>query len=160
MNVPKFIKWLALNGAEILPLSNEYEAVRFKGKEVGVLYKSGKTSNKYTRYAVSCFKQRIKWDGRPIKTGRRPTYKKEKIALIKRDGTRCFFCGKELEDDITLEHLIALNNGGLNNLSNMVLMHEKCNNDLGHKPLIEKINLVINQRIKANENSNNNGGRN
>lgn len=30
-----------------------------------------------------------KWDGKPIKTGRKNTYKKEKIALRERDGCNC-----------------------------------------------------------------------
>ena len=52
LNIEKFSKWLTDRGAEILPLTNEYELLRFKGREVGVLYKSGKTSNSYTNHAI------------------------------------------------------------------------------------------------------------
>lgn len=33
-------------------------------------------------------------------------------------------------DDITVEHLIALSCGGKNDLSNMVLAHQKCNQEV------------------------------
>lgn len=140
----KFKSWLQQHGAEILPPTNEYEDTRFKGKEVGVRYKSGKFSNKYAEEAYNCYKQGKKWDGRPFKTGRKKSYIKEKIAIQKRDGCNCFYCGEEMtEDDLTLEHLIPLTAGGLNELSNMVLAHEECNKLMGNKPLVEKVKYAI-----------------
>jgi len=146
MNIDKFTKWLTQMGVEILPVTNQYEALRFKGREVGVLYKSGKVANSYTTEAIKCFKKKQKWNGKPINVGRKNTYRKEKSKLIERDGTDCFLCGKPLEDDITLEHLIALSSGGKNNLSNMVLMHEKCNQEVSNAPINEKVNLAITYR--------------
>ncbi len=148
VNKEKFIKWLLSNGAEILPVSNEYEEVRFKGTEVGVLYKSGKTSNYYTKNTIQCYQKARRWSGKPISTGRKPTYKREKLMLLKRDGNRCFYCHKRLGNDITLEHLIGLTSGGLNILSNMVLAHKKCNYDVGNKPLNEKVEIAIFNRTK------------
>jgi hypothetical protein len=147
-DVEKFKKWLLTNGAEILPPTNQWEVVRFKGSEVGVVYTSGKTSNMYTAEAVSAYVRNKKWDGRPINIGRKNDYKKEKVALLKRDGCKCFLCQEELGDDITVEHLIPLVSGGKNLLSNMVLAHEKCNHELGVKPLNEKVNMVIEYRLK------------
>ena len=144
----KFKLWLQQNGAEILPCTNEFELIRFKGSEVGVKYKSGKYSNQYAQNSFVCFASGKKWDGRPINVGRKTTYKKEKELLIKRDGCQCFYCGNPLLDDITLEHLISLTSGGLNNLSNMVLAHESCNNFMGHKPLVEKVNYALRIRME------------
>jgi len=146
MNLTKFEKWLVSMGAEILPKTNEFEAIRFKGSKVGVLYKSGKVSNPYTEDAISCFKKNKKWNGKPVNVGRQNNYKKEKEKLIERDGTNCFLCGKPLLDDITLEHLIALSSGGKNNLSNMVLMHQSCNSEVSNIPINQKINIAIKYR--------------
>lgn len=146
MNYNKFKKWLQERGCEILPPTNEYEAVRFKGKEVGVLYTPGKVSNQFTRGALRAFRTNSKWNGSPINTGRKSSYRKEKARLIERDGTTCFLCGQEMGDDITLEHLIPLTAGGPNSLSNMVLCHEECNHELGTKPLAEKVRLAVSYR--------------
>ena len=147
-NVDKFESWIKQQGGEILPVTNEYELIRFKGSEVGVIYKSGKTSNTYTINTISSFLRGKKWMGKPIKTGRKTTYKKEKIQLLKRDGDRCFYCNKRLLDDITVEHLIPLSSGGKNSLSNMVLAHEKCNNKVSNKTIVEKVKLAIFHRTK------------
>jgi hypothetical protein len=147
-NINGFKQWLQDRGCDILPPTNEYEAIRFKGKSVGIIYKTGKTSNQYTQNAIYCFKNNKKWDGQPIKTGRKSTYKKEKEKLILRDGTSCFYCGKEMNDDITLEHLIALSSGGKNELSNMVLCHESCNQAVKNKPIGYKVNIAIKNRVE------------
>ena len=147
-DLEKFKKWLQQNGAEILPATNQYEIIRFKGKETGVIYSSGKTSNSYANQAVICFLNGKKWDGFPISTGRKTTYNKFKIPLIKRDGTACFYCGELLENDITVEHLIPLTSGGKNILSNMVLAHRECNNKQGHRSLVEKVCSAIKYRVE------------
>ncbi len=147
-DIGKFKDWLKQHGAEILPTSNEYESLRFKGSEVGVFYKSGKYSGEYALHAYNSFRRGKSWDGRPIKTGRKKIYVKEKKQLIKRDGTACFYCGNLLEDDITLEHLIPLTSGGKNILSNMVLAHEECNQKMGHKGINEKVNYAIKIRVE------------
>lgn len=144
----KFEKWLIGHGCEILPATNQYEAIRFKGRETGVLYTSGKTSNQFTRDAIKAFKSGSKWNGKPINVGRKSSYKKEKAKLLLRDGSNCFLCGEDLKDDITLEHLIPLSSGGLNQLSNMVLCHEKCNNQVGNMPISKKVQIAIDKRIK------------
>ena len=130
IDLDKFKKWLVLNGAEILPLTNEYEILRFQAKEIGVLYKSGKTNSEYTKNAIWCWRHNEQWDGKPIKTGRYQSYKKEKKLLLQRDGDNCFYCGEPMYDDISLEHLIPLSAGGKNTLGNMVLAHKQCNNDV------------------------------
>ena len=147
LNIDNFRDWLILQGAEILPKTNEYESLRFKGKEVGVVYTSGKTSNKYTLTAVTCFLKKKVWNGKPVNVGRKPGYRKEKIKLLERDGSNCFYCGKPLNEDITLEHLLALVSGGKNILSNMVLCHEKCNQEAGILTIVEKVKMAIKLRL-------------
>lgn len=143
-----FKEWLQQNGAEVLPCTNEYEEIRFKGSEVGVKYKSGKYSNAYAQKAYNCYLSGSKWDGRPIKTGRKNTYVKEKKQILKRDGSACFYCGALMGNDITLEHLIPLTAGGQNNLSNMVLAHEDCNKKMGYKPIVDKVNYALKTRVE------------
>lgn len=146
MDIAKFKEWLSQRGCEILPTTNQYETLRIKGKEIGILYNTGKTNGSFMNIAIQAFKAGKKWDGSPIKTGRHAGYRKEKAQLIERDGTRCFYCGQEMEEDITIEHLIALSCGGKNSLSNMVLAHQKCNQDAHNLPVSEKVKIAINNR--------------
>lgn len=146
--IEKFKKWLIQNGAEILPSTNPYEALRFKGSETGVLYTSGKVANPYTSKAISCFKHKSKWDGRPLNVGRKNTYKSEKAKLLKRDGDSCFYCGKKLNDDVTLEHIVSLTSGGKNTLGNMVLAHEECNHTAGNMTVKRKMDLAFRLRYE------------
>ena len=145
-NLHKFSDWLISQGCEILPPTNEYEDLRFKGRHVGVLYNTGRVANQYTKYAIECWKKRSKWDGGPIKYGRERSYVKQKIMLLERDGNGCFYCGVEMGDDITLEHLLALNNGGKNTLGNMVLCHSKCNREAGTLSVADKVKIAIQKR--------------
>lgn len=142
-----FKEWLLENGAEIIPTTNQYEAVRYKGMNVGVLYTSGNVSGIAAQKTMQEFARRKQWSDRPNRFKRKDNRKK-KLALIKRDGTKCFYCGKEMYDDVTLEHLIPLTSGGSNKLSNAVLAHSNCNNDVGHKSLNEKIEIAIRNRMK------------
>lgn len=141
----RFKSWLIQQGGEVLPITNEYESIRFKGRQSGVLYNSGKVSNEYAREAISSFLRGKKWKGAPIKM-KRKSYRRQKGFLIDRDGDKCFFCGKLLSDDITVEHLISLSSGGKNELSNMVLAHEACNQKAGNKPIFEKVKIAIKLR--------------
>lgn len=137
--------WLVSNGAEILPPTNGFELIRFKGKEVGVIYKSGKYNSDYAKEAVRCFMSKKKWDGKPDKVGRKSNHKYRKF-LLDRDGSDCFLCGKDLGEDITVDHLIAISMNGKNVPSNMVLMHEACNKECGNMPLAAKVKLAIKKR--------------
>lgn len=148
VDIEKFKSWLQENGADILPPTNQYELIRFRGKEVGVIYTSGKTSNSYCNQAILAFLRKRKWNGAPLTTIRKSNYGKEKVALLKRDGDCCFYCGEKLNDDISLEHLIPLTAGGKNILSNMVLVHKECNLQQGFKPLNEKVKYAIKNRKK------------
>lgn len=147
MDIEKFKKWLMSYGCEILPLTNDFEALRFKGSQVGVVYKSGRVGSPYAGRALTHFQTKKEWDGGAVKTGRYPNYRKQKEQLLKRDGCNCFYCGKPLLDDITVEHLLALCYGGKNELSNMVLAHAKCNQMVGNLPLVDKVKIAIKKQL-------------
>lgn len=146
MDFEKFKHWLINNGCDIQPATNQYEKLRFKGCEVGIIYTTGRTSGKYADEAIKAFKANTKWNGGAIKTGRWNGYQKEKKQLIKRDGTSCFYCGCEMGDDITVEHLLDLKYGGKNELSNMVLADSKCNYEVRNMNLSEKVKFAIKNR--------------
>lgn len=143
-----FKSWLLKHGCDVLPNTNEYESIRWKGRFVGVIYKTGKASNNYAANALNCFKNGKKWNGGPLSTGRKNTYRKQKAQLLERDGKLCFYCHTPLEQDITVEHLIELNKGGKNDLSNMVLAHEKCNKIVQGLTVVEKVKISINNKLK------------
>lgn len=147
-----FKKWLRIHGCEILPVTNEYESVRWRGVKVGVIYTTLNCSNKYASDALLKFIKRQKWTGGPKTTSRHRSYSKQKPKLLERDGSLCFFCHEELGDDITVEHVLELNQGGKNLLSNMVLAHEDCNSAAVHMTVVEKVKLSINNKLnKQNE---------
>jgi len=148
LDVAKFKSWLQEHGCEILPNRNQYEAVRFYGRETGIIYTSGKTSSSYAGYAVQCFEKNRGWNGGIISTGRHKSYIKEKKVLTKRDGSDCFYCGLTLGEDVTLEHLIPISSGGVNRLGNMVLAHDQCNSQAGTRTVAAKLKLAIELRKK------------
>lgn len=88
---------------------------------------------------------------------------KTREVLLERDGHACFFCGKtmighdhtgretapdprtgEARNDITIEHMLSQKMGreegvDVNHIDNLVLAHAKCNRDIGHQPVNEKL---------------------
>lgn len=147
ININKFSKWIVQNGGEVLPLTSEYEVIRFRGLHVGVLYNTGKYSGQFAFKTLQEFKESRAWTGRPSKTGRKSakSFKEKRVRdILIRDGDNCFLCNKKLPNsDTTIEHLTPLTSGGSNKLSNTVLVHSKCNEILGHSTLVEKIKLII-----------------
>ena len=75
-----------------------------------------------------------------------------------RDGDRCWLCDGKLQFDAipnskkapTIEHLVALTDGGSNELANLVLTHPGCNRQLGCRP-VEKKRQMREKRRKARE---------
>jgi hypothetical protein len=60
------------------------------------------------------------------------------IAIMERDGSDCWFCGKPLNGDVSLEHLRPLALGGTWDETNLALAHRVCNKAAGHLPLHKK----------------------
>ena len=54
--------------------------------------------------------------------------------MIDKGIKNCHWCGVEIDiDSSTLEHIIPLDKGGLENANNRTLACEKCNNERGNK---------------------------
>ena len=72
--------------------------------------------------------------GIPMKTERRKSYAKIKRRLY-RKSDQCFRCKRPILEfaQATLEHIIPLSQGGLDNANNMALSHERCNHAHGNK---------------------------
>lgn len=145
-DVGKFEEWLRSQGCEILPLTNEFELIRFRGKlGTGVLYRSKNggmsVSSRMVFDALNCFNSAKKWHGKG-KPSKRSGGSKHKRELIDRDGLYCFYCGNEfLPKDLTQEHLHAVCQGGSDRIENKVLACKDCNDEAGIMPVIEKIKL-------------------
>ena len=64
---------------------------------------------------------------------RKRNTRKRRQKLLNRGVTRCHWCGCELTlDTSTLEHIIPLKRGGLDNDNNTTLACESCNQKRGH----------------------------
>lgn len=62
-------------------------------------------------------------------------------------GGECFFCKKRLgKDEASVEHLVALANGGRNDEDNCVACCKQLNSLLGSKSIKGKLLVVLNQR--------------
>lgn len=147
--IKQFESWLAAQGLEQLPVTNQYEVFRFNSKKgVLVLYtgKRGYSANGHLlQHAFGHFQrnEQLPWRGKPSK---RVNGSKTKRQLLTRDGNACFYCGIEMISgqtplSMTEEHLLSMLHGGNNRLENKVLAHKRCNERAGHLPIIEKIKL-------------------
>lgn len=142
-----FVAWLTSGGAEIMATTNEWEILRYRAQgEIHVVYR-----NKTGRIAASSQSVVDAWVAYTTQKPWRAVPKNKKgiskkrgrmiDALISRDGDACFYCGKELNEDISLEHFVSRTHGGPNHLSNMALAHRACNMAANHLSVVEKVAL-------------------
>ena len=47
--------------------------------------------------------------------------------LLERDGLKCGICGEDLDDEIHIDHIVAVCDGGENLVSNLRATHPICN---------------------------------
>lgn len=152
-DVEKFKRYIEQHGGEIQPVTSEYELVRFRGSQIGVIYKSGKCSGVYATQARKDYKAGRDWSGRPTKASKARRNGSKKTQLLLRDGDECFYCLQEMRlDEMSVEHLIPTSAKGPHILQNMVLAHQKCNSDMGSKTLIEKLKIRESNLKKSYEN--------
>jgi hypothetical protein len=166
----EFCAWLTKMGAEICAPTNPYEVVRYRaytvrGRKpvVNVVYAKDNGLLTFTRFSHHHYRAFIAGEHVPgmfvskldtvaaddpaREAVARKNYStadrkaKQRADLLARDGSVCWFCGGEMGDDITVEHLVPKSKGGKNALNNYALAHQQCNARAADKPLVEKIAL-------------------
>ena len=140
---------LAEAGAEILAPTNPYEALRFRalyGTGIVWVNKKGKQTWGAEAQMAHDHVKAQKGSLAPVTIINRGPNAKKAPTLLARDGPNCFFCGKPLDNDITVEHLIAIAHGGPNHISNLFLAHAECNQKAGHMSAPEKVALPLENR--------------
>lgn len=163
-NVQSFVAWLAKNGAEVGIPNNPYEVVRYRAyvegacspathivyrKESGLLTWTGTSRAHYERFlsgeALPGRHQSspntflVTYPTEAAKKRLRGEVTRER--LLARDGDECWFCGRPMGQDCTIEHLVPKARGGRNTLANYALAHRRCNNSAADIPLTKKIEL-------------------
>lgn len=132
----RFKNWLLNNKVYIVDTS--LESVTFEiEKETSVV--SYKTKKWYFSGAIAETIWGVYSTGGSISNSLKQS--KRIIALLKRDGPNCCYCGEPLGRDITEEHFLSRSHKGGNGLANLALAHGRCNKEAGNLPIIEKIKL-------------------
>lgn len=159
-DVQGFLAWIAEQGGEVGTPTNPYEVVRYRAyrqhskkaethivyaKESGLLTWMAGTKEHYKNFlrAAPIDEQQP----RKAKSGKTGSAKRarhkaiSRASLLLRDGGDCWYCGKPMGEDCTIEHLVAKADGGRNTMSNYALAHQRCNLLAADKPLVEKMAL-------------------
>lgn len=75
---------------------------------------------------------------RDSKTNRSRIRKRDRTTIFERDNRTCQFCGRKLEEgDATIDHIIPLARGGVDEITNFVTACEDCNGAKADLPLAE-----------------------
>ena len=155
-DISAFKGFLKSNGCIILKTTRKEELVRFNGYELASINTNRRLS-KYAKSALLAFYSNSEWDqSSHIRIGKIPKMsssrkKNVRKELLERDGCNCFYCGKELKEDITIEHLISRVNGGKNKTGNLVLSHKKCNQFAGNKSVASKVKVAFKYRLRQTQ---------
>lgn len=170
-----FLVWLAEQGAEICTPTNAYEVVRYRAywkrrdraethivyaKESGLLTFTGGSRTHYERFLagealVQPGEQFVsKFDAKPqpepeCEAATPGLTARRRARLLARDGDGCWFCGKPMGSDMTLEHLVPRSRGGGNDSANLVLAHADCNQKAANLSVSEKVELRSKLRAKV-----------
>jgi hypothetical protein len=152
-----FAAYLAKHGAEIGQPTNPYEVIRYRAFWQGsakavthIVY--AKENGLLTYMGGSCSHYQAFLDGDDLpdtqeeadtakRAGKIQRSQSIREKLLKRDGDECWFCGKSLGADATIEHLIPRVAGGTNALVNLALAHRLCNQKADDWPLARKLEL-------------------
>jgi 5-methylcytosine-specific restriction endonuclease McrA len=146
MKRPPLEEFLEPGGAEILPVTNPWELVRFKtARGTHVVYNNAKGNKAYSdNHAQDAYRAYIdgkKWIAQEKVQRRSRRYLE--TAIRRRDGDDCFFCCRPFTEvnPATIEHLLAISSGGSNGLANLALAHESCNMLASDLSVVEKVKL-------------------
>ncbi len=147
-----FASWLREQGAEVQAPKSQYEFARFRaqgGLHIIYIRQSGTISAQpFGLECLAAFRRRSNM-AMGFTAARNTRAASVRATLLLRDGEACFFCGDPmLPEEITVEHLVAKNKGGPDHTDNLVLAHERCNQDVGPMPLIDKIRIHCEMRIR------------
>ena len=68
---------------------------------------------------------------------------REKRAIVRRDGSACFYCGRPRRNPLvmSIEYLVPRAAGGANQLENLRLADTLCNKFAGRRPVADKLEL-------------------
>jgi 5-methylcytosine-specific restriction endonuclease McrA len=156
MKRPALEDFLEQGGAEILPITNPWELVRFKtARGTHVVYNNAKGNKAYSdNHAQDAYRAYIdgkKWIAQ--EKVQRKSRKYLETAIRQRDGDDCFFCCRPFTDQApsTIEHLLAISSGGSNGMANLALAHESCNMLAADMSVAEKVRLRDKMRENAND---------
>ena len=141
-----FERFLFDRGGEVLAPASEWELVRFETSNgLGIIYRKNNGQVTFygaARLAWSCYLTGSRWTAGNKRKRARGKQRIVIDSLAKRDGHNCFYCGcKCIDENSSVEHLVPLNSGGTDHMSNKVLACVSCNREAGHMPVIEKIKL-------------------
>lgn len=150
--IEKLLTAIVAAGGERLSPTNPYEVARFRTLYgVGIIYQNAKGKRTWSPEADKA-KEHIK-AGKgslaPVAVVNRAGQAQRRSAVLRildRDGGDCFFCGDQLADDVTIEHLVPIAHGGPNHISNLVCAHATCNREAGHLSVAEKVALAVVKR--------------
>ncbi|WP_206109929.1 HNH endonuclease [Paenibacillus albicereus] len=81
-------------------------------------------------------------NSQPSPKKKQPISQTLRIAMLKRDGHACRYCGSE--DELTADHVIPESAGGPTTLDNLVTACRTCNTKKGRKSL-EESGLILRQ---------------
>ncbi len=141
----EFGQWLIENGADVKPVTNPYEVIRYKRPDFGTVIIYTNKAGRITANSTAQRHYRRFLANQPLATKNRPRGKsrlKKISALLDRDGSDCCLCGRFIvPGEETIEHWLPISLGGNNDFSNMALAHEDCNVAMDNLPIIEKIKL-------------------
>lgn len=139
----EFARWCVDQGCICESLTSDWEVLRINahGKKL-ILYKNAKDVLNWPFELLQAYKAFCRNDtykGFVQKFSERRSSATLRKRILQRDGTKCFYCGEEMGDDVTLEHILAIKHGGVNRIENLACCHEQCNKDVGHLSISQKI---------------------
>lgn len=152
----QFTDWLTEGGVVIeQPLA--YNVIRYKWEgATHIVYHNEKGTLKFTGDSAEHYRAMLMDQPLTVVRVNRMKSSRRKTTLEKlreRDGDRCFYCRDPMsfgapllvpELAATVEHLHPVSKGGDNQLSNLVLAHQSCNQLVGDEDLITKLKRVYN----------------
>lgn len=81
----------------------------------------------------------------------RPQLTPYKRLIAIRDGRECFYCGvQKQKDQLTIEHMLAVIDGGSHDIKNLVLTCMPCNLEAGTLSVADKFKMRERKRSRIN----------